>query len=71
MNSESMVMLEISKLYTFRDHPYKVIDNAEMKELTESIAEYGVLSPIIVRPLEDTDGEYEVIMRIEKANQKV
>ena len=61
MNSESMVMLEISKLHTFRDHPYKVLDNAEMKELTESIAAYGVLSPIIVRPLEDTYGEYEVI----------
>ncbi|MBP9989572.1 MAG: ParB/RepB/Spo0J family partition protein, partial [Ruminococcus sp.] len=51
-------MLKTSELHSFKDHPYKVIDNNEMAELTESIAEYGVLSPLIVRK---DDNGYEVI----------
>ena len=53
--------IEISKLHTFQDHPYKVLDNEEMDALTESVQEHGVMSPLIVRPLEDAAGEYEVI----------
>lgn len=52
--------ISISKLHPFEGHPYKVLDNAEMDALTESIREKGILSPILVRPLEGTD-EYEVI----------
>ena len=47
------------KLYPFPQHPFKVQDNEEMTELTESIKELGVLTPLVVRPLEN--GEYEVI----------
>lgn len=51
----------ISNLHPFERHPYKVIDNEEMEALTESILQNGIVSPIIVRPLENTDSEYEVI----------
>ena len=52
--------ISIEKLHPFEGHPYKVLDNEEMEALTESIHTEGVLSPLIVRPLADTD-EYEVI----------
>ena len=47
-------------MHPFEGHPYKVLDNEEMEMLTESVQNEGVLSPLIVRPLEGTDG-YEVI----------
>ncbi len=53
--------IEISKLHAFAGHPYKVLDNEEMDALTESVREHGVMSPLIVRPLEGTTDEYEVI----------
>lgn len=51
----------IEKLHAFENHPYKVQDNEEMEHLSESIREHGVLSPIIVRPKENTEDEYEII----------
>ena len=48
----------IEKLHAFENHPYKVQDNEEMERLAESIREHGVLSPIIVRPKENTEDEY-------------
>ena len=54
------IAIPVEKLYPFEGHPYKVLDNEEMKMLTESVQNEGVLSPLIVRPLEGTDG-YEVI----------
>ena len=51
----------IEKLHAFENHPYKVQDNEEMVRLAESIREHGVLSPIIVRPKENTEDEYEII----------
>ena len=54
------VVIPIAKLYPFEGHPYKVLDNEEMKALIDSIHVEGILSPLIVRPLEDTN-EYEVI----------
>ena len=53
--------IPITKLHPFEGHPYKVLDDGEMDDLTESIRENGVLSPLIVRPLEGTENEYEVI----------
>ena len=53
--------IDISNLHPFEGHPYKVIDNEEMQALTYSIKQNGIVSPIIVRPLENADGEYEVI----------
>ena len=54
------IAISIEKLHPFEGHPYKVLDNEEMEMLTESVQNEGVLSPLIVRPLEGTDG-YEVI----------
>ena len=54
------IVIPIAKLHPFEGHPYKVLDNEEMEMLTESVQNEGVLSPLIARPLEGTDG-YEVI----------
>lgn len=54
------IVISIEKLHPFKDHPYQVMDDDEMVALTESIHTEGILSPLIVRPLEDTE-EYEVI----------
>ena len=53
--------ISIEKLHPFENHPYKVQDNEEMDALAESIKVHGVVSPIIVRPLENTTDEYEII----------
>ena len=53
--------ISIEKLHPYENHPYKVQDNEEMERLTESIKVHGVVSPIIVRPLENTTDEYEII----------
>ena len=54
-------IISIDKLHAFENHPYKVQDNEEMEALAESIKEHGIVSPIIVRPLENTTDEYEII----------
>ena len=54
------VAIPVEKLRSFAGHPFKVRDDAEMNTLIESIQTQGVLTPLIVRPIEDTD-EYEVI----------
>lgn len=54
------IVIPIAKLHPFEGHPYKVLDNEEMEALTESIHSEGILSPLIVRPLEGIE-EYEVI----------
>ena len=54
------VAIPVEKLHPFDGHPFKVKDDDEMNTLIESIQTQGVLSPLIVRPIENTD-EYEVI----------
>ena len=54
------VAIPVKKLRPFAGHPFKVKDDAEMNTLIESIQTQGILSPLIVRPIENTD-EYEVI----------
>ena len=54
-------IIAIDKLRAFENHPYKVQDNEEMEALAESIKEHGIVSPVIVRPLENTKDEYEII----------
>ena len=54
-------IIVIDKLHAFENHPYKVQDNEEMEALAESIKEHGIVSPVIVRPLENTTDEYEII----------
>lgn len=55
------VAIPVSKLHPFEGHPYKVLDNEEMNTLIESIQTQGILSPLIVRPMENTTDEYEVV----------
>lgn len=52
--------IQVNKLRTFEGHPFKVLDNEDMNNLTESIKAQGIISPLIVRAIESTD-EYEVI----------
>ena len=47
-------------LRTFEGHPFQVLDDEDMNSLTESIKAQGIISPLIVRPIENTD-EYEVV----------
>ena len=54
------VNIPVSKLRQFEGHPFKVKDDEEMNTLIESVQTQGILSPLIVRPIENTD-EYEVI----------
>lgn len=54
------VAIPVEKLRPFAGHPFKVRDDAEMNTLIESIQTQGVLSPLIVRPIENTE-EYEVV----------
>ena len=53
--------ISIEKLFPFEGHPFKVQDNEEMNALIESIQEQGILSPLIVRPIENTKDEYEIV----------
>ena len=53
--------IAIANLHPFEGHPYQVRDDEEMDALVESIREHGILTPLIVRPLEDVPMEYEVI----------
>ena len=54
------VAIPVEKLRPFAGHPFKVKDDDEMNTLIESIQTQGVLSPLIVRPIENTE-EYEVV----------
>ena len=59
-NIKSPVNIPVEKIHPFEGNPYKVLDNDEMNNLICSIQEQGILTPIIIRPIENTD-EYEVI----------
>ena len=56
---ERIQSISILDLVPFENHPFKVVDDEAMLRTTESIAQYGVLTPIIARPLED--GGYEIV----------
>lgn len=56
---EKVQDIPLSKLYPFKNHPFKVIDDEAMQKTVESISEYGVLSPAIARPRKE--GGYELI----------
>ena len=58
-NSEQISFIELDKLIPFRDHPFQVKDDEQMKMITDSIRSVGVLVPAIARPLDD--GRYELI----------
>ncbi|MBR6109401.1 MAG: ParB/RepB/Spo0J family partition protein [Clostridia bacterium] len=54
-------MIPANNIRPFKGHPYKVLDNDEMSALVDSIGERGIMSPLIVRPIEDRPDEYELI----------
>lgn len=56
---EKVVEIEIERLHDFKNHPFKVQADSQMKELQDSISKYGILNPLIVRPR--PEGFYEVI----------
>lgn len=56
---EKIIELEIERLRPFKNHPFKVEDDNQMMQLKESIQCYGILTPLIVRPL--PEGIYEII----------
>ena len=56
---EKIEEIDISLIDNFKDHPFKVLDNDDMKSLKESIKTSGVLSPVIIR--EKEDGRYEML----------
>ncbi len=58
-SSEKIIYVPLRNLYTFRDHPFKVLDDEKMEETVESIRQYGVLMPGIARPR--AEGGYELI----------
>lgn len=56
---KNITYIEVEKLKPFENHPYYVREDDEMMNLTESIKKNGILSPFIVRPIDN--GEYEII----------
>ena len=59
--TKTPVAIPVSKLHFFEGHPYKILDNDEMTALIESIQAHGILSPLIVRPMDGRTDEYEVV----------
>ena len=57
---EQVQQIPIDALHPFTNHPFKVLDDETMTRTVESIAQYGVLAPLIARPRPDGDG-YEII----------
>ena len=57
---EQVQLIPIDELHPFTNHPFKVLDDEAMTRTVESIAQYGVLAPLIARPRPDGDG-YEII----------
>ena len=56
---ERIIEIEMERLRDFRDHPFRIKEDQEMKDLMDSIRSYGILTPLIVRPL--PDGVYEIV----------
>ena len=57
--SEQIQQIPIADLHPFKDHPFKVLDDEAMQRTVESVAQFGVLAPLVVRPREE--GGYEII----------
>ena len=56
---EKVQEIPVDQLIPFKNHPFKVVDDEAMLRTVESISQYGILSPLIARPMED--GSYELI----------
>ena len=58
---QESVQIPLGRLHRFPEHPYKVEDNEEMEALAESIREQGILTPLLVRRVEGSETDYELI----------
>ena len=58
-SGERIIEIEMERLQDFKNHPFKITGDNQMKTLMESIQKYGILNPIIVHPL--PEGIYEII----------
>ena len=56
---DQVVRMPLAELHSFKRHPFRVMEDEEMMEMVESVRQFGVLVPVIVRP--DKDGGYEII----------
>ena len=56
---EKNQILPLTELHPFRNHPFQVRDDDEMNKMVDSVKEYGVMTPAIVRPRKD--GGYEIV----------
>ena len=56
---EQVQQIPIGELFPFKEHPFKVLDDEAMQHTVESVAQYGVLAPLIARP--HPEGGYEII----------
>ena len=59
VTEEKIVEIEMERLRSFENHPFRVKADSQMIELQESVKKYGILNPLIVRPRKD--GTYEII----------
>ena len=59
LQTEQIQQIPISELHPFKDHPFKVLDDEAMQRTVESVAQFGVLAPLVVRPRQE--GGYEII----------
>lgn len=59
LDMDRIIMVPLKNLYEFKDHPFQVNDDEQMEKMTESIRQYGVLNPGLVRPR--AEGGYEII----------
>lgn len=57
--TDRIIMVPLNDLYEFNNHPFQVKDDEQMEQMTESIRQYGVLNPGLVRPR--GEGGYEII----------
>lgn len=57
-SSEKVIEIAISSIVDFKEHPFKIINDEKMADMIESIKEYGVLTPIVIRPKDDM---YEIV----------
>ena len=58
-DDERVIEIEIERLRDFKNHPFRIVEDEQMKGLMASIAQYGILSPLIVRPV--PEGVYEIV----------
>ena len=58
-DQEQVREIALNELHPFEGHPFQITDDAEMKTMTESVKQFGVLTPLIARI--DIDGGYEII----------